>query len=328
MGVGMAYTLSFNDLSENIQNWQGLPLSLSGCEVMPLDYQAGKIGWILYGKTINKILLSHFQKQLGMPIVVVSSWKVNAFQVVRIAGSPPKKAFDIAETLNIDIASIDPLPSLQSPGLLVMDMDSTAITIECIDEIAVRYGVGKWVSKITEQTMQGEIDFNSSLRQRVAALMGADVKILDDIRNNLTLTPGLRFLVKQLQQHQWQIAIVSGGFTYFSDHLRDELNLVKSYANELEITEGKLSGQIRGQIMDAKSKAKTLQNLASDLSIPLTQTVAIGDGANDIKMIKTAALGVVYHAKNNVVEKAKTAIKFADLTGLYCILSASLDSQG
>ncbi|QIQ20808.1 phosphoserine phosphatase [Zophobihabitans entericus] len=324
----MAYTLTYNDLPDNIQEWQGLPLSLMGCEVMPLDYHAGKTGWILYGKKLNKSLLSKFQNLLAMPIVVVSSWKVKTLQVVRIAGSMPKKAKDIADKLDLDIAPISHSPSLRSPGLLVMDMDSTAITIECIDELAKLAGTGEQVIQITEQAMRGELDFVTSLRKRVATLKGAEAEILEQVKSRLPLTPGLTFLVQELQKRGWHVVLISGGFTYFADHLKEKLKLTAVYANQLGILNNKLTGRVKGQIVDAKFKAKTLQKVASELEIPISQTVAIGDGANDLKMIKAAGLGVAYHAKPKVVDKAKIAIKFADLTGLYCILSASLDSEG
>lgn len=324
----MAYTLTYNDLSENISHWQGLPLSLNGCEVVPLDYNAGKTGWILYGKKLNKSLLSKFQNQLAIPIVIVSSWKIKTYQIVRIAGEMPKKAKSIAYTLGVDISSIDNLPSLHSPGLLVMDMDSTAITIECINELAKLQGVGELVSSITEQAMRGEIDYPMSLRKRVATLKGADAQILETVKNNLSLMPGLTYLVRELHKRHWHIAIASGGFTYFADYLKDKLKLIKAEANSLEVKNGKLTGKIIGHIVDAKYKARTLQQLAAELAIPLEQTVAIGDGANDLMMIRIAGLGVAYHGKPKVIEKAKTSINYADLTGLWCILSTSLLSEG
>lgn len=325
----MGYTLTFNDLPENIKNWQVLPLSLNGCEIVPLDYNAGKTGWIIYGKKLNKTLVSKFQNKLAMPIVIVSSWQVKNYQVIRIAGEMPKKAQKIANELAIDVANINHLPSLHSKGLLVMDMDSTAIKIECIDEIAKQHGSGELVSKITEQAMQGKIDFATSLRKRVATLKGADVAILESIKNKLPLMPGLTFLVKELHKRNWEIAIVSGGFTYFAEHLKNKLKLVEVYANELEINSNhKLTGKVKGPIVDARFKAKTLQNLANQFNIPIEQTVAIGDGANDLMMIRVARLGVAYHGKPKVIQKAKNSINHADLTGLMCILSASLDSQG
>ena len=324
----MAYTLTYSDLSENIQYWQGLPLSLNGCEVVPLDYNAGKTGWIIYGKKLNKTLLSKFQRQLAMPMVVVSSWKIKTYQIVRIAGVMPKKAKSISLSLGIDVAPIDNLPTLHSPGLLVMDMDSTAIGIECIDELAKLQGVGEQVATVTELAMRGELDFASSLRKRVATLTGAPQDILEQVKKTLPLTPGLIYLVKELHKKNWHVAIVSGGFTYFADHLKQKLKLVAAHANELEIKKGQLTGKVIGQIVDAKYKARMLQQLAASLDIPIEQTVAIGDGANDLMMIRIAGLGVAYHGKPKVVEKAKISINYADLTGLWCILSTSLLSEG
>ncbi|MDF7667015.1 phosphoserine phosphatase [Orbaceae bacterium ESL0727] len=324
----MAYTLTYNDLPENIQHWQGLPLSLNGCEVVPLDYNAGKTGWIIYGKKLNKTLLSKFQDQLAMPMVIVSSWKIKTYQIVRIAGEIPKKAKSIAYTLGVDVSPIDNLPTLHSPGLLVMDMDSTAICVECIDELAKLQGVGELVSAVTEQAMRGEMDFSASLRKRVATLKGADAQILEEVKNNLPIMPGLTYLVKELYKRNWYVAIASGGFTYFADYLKDKLKLEAAEANRLEIKNGKLTGKVIGQIVDAKYKARTLQQLATELNIPIEQTVAIGDGANDLMMIRIAGLGVSYHGKPKVVEKAKISINYADLTGLWCILSTSLLSEG
>ena len=324
----MAYTLTYSDLPENIQHWQGLPLSLNGCEVVPLDYNAGKTGWIIYGKKLNKTLLSKFQRQLAMPMVVVSSWKIKTYQIVRIAGVMPKKAKSISLSLGIDVAPIDNLPTLHSPGLLVMDMDSTAIAIECIDELAKLQGVGEQVAAVTELAMRGELDFASSLRKRVATLTGAPQDILEQVKKTLPLTPGLTCLVKELHKKNWHVAIVSGGFTYFADHLKQKLKLVAAHANELEIKKGQLTGKVIGQIVDAKYKARMLQQLAASLDIPIEQTVAIGDGANDLMMIRIAGLGVAYHGKPKVVEKARISINYADLTGLWCILSTSLLSEG
>ena len=324
----MAYTLTYSDLPENIQYWQGLPLSLNGCEVVPLDYNAGKTGWIIYGKKLNKTLLSKFQRQLAMPMVVVSSWKIKTYQIVRIAGVMPKKAKLISLSLGIDVAPIDNLPTLHSPGLLVMDMDSTAIGIECIDELAKLQGVGEQVAAVTELAMRGELDFATSLRKRVATLTGAPQDILEQVKKTLPLTPGLTCLVKELHKKNWHVAIVSGGFTYFADHLKQKLKLVAAHANELEIKKGQLTGKVIGQIVDAKYKARMLQQLAASLDIPIEQTVAIGDGANDLMMIRIAGLGVAYHGKPKVVEKAKISINYADLTGLWCILSTSLLSEG
>lgn len=323
----MAYNLTYSDLSETINLWQGFPLSLSGDEVMPLDYRAGMTGWVLYGKKLGKKELSCFQREFIRPIVIVSAWKIRHYQVVHIAGELSSKAKKIAEKLKLDVASINNIPSLNMPGLLLMDMDSTAIEIECIDEIAKLAGVGEEVTKITEQAMQGELDFATSLRKRVTALKGTPVSVLHEIKDQLPMMSGLTHLVRQLHKMNWHVAIATGGFTYYADALKERLKLVETTANELEIANDQLTGNLIGDIVDAKGKAQFLLKLSEQLSIPLTQTVAIGDGANDLNMLQTAALGIAYHAKPIVAKKSNANIHFADLTGVLCILSASLDNK-
>ncbi|MCD1125317.1 phosphoserine phosphatase [Jinshanibacter sp. LJY008] len=324
----MPISLTYSDLPAEIDCWPGLPLSLSGDEVMPLDYWAGHTGWLLYGKGLDKQRLSQFQRRLCEPLVVVSAWTVEEYQVIRLAGVLSTKAKKIAEEYQFDVAQMGNLPSLRTPGLLVMDMDSTAIEIECIDEIAKLAGVGEQVAEVTERAMRGELDFAASLRQRVATLKDADAAILEQVREGLPLMPGLTTLVKKLHEAGWYVAIVSGGFTYFADHLKEKLNLVSVSANQLGIKQGKLTGKVTGPIVDAKFKAVKLQQLAEELSIPMEQTVAIGDGANDLKMIKVARLGIAYHAKPKVYSKAKVGIRFANLLGVLCILSASQNHEG
>ncbi|MDR0807041.1 MAG: phosphoserine phosphatase [Enterobacteriaceae bacterium] len=324
----MPISLTYSDLPAEIDCWPGLPLSLSGDEVMPLDYWAGHTGWLLYGKGLDKHLLSSFQRRLNAPLVVVSAWTIDKYQVVRLAGVLSAKAKKVAEEYLFDVAQMGDLPSLRSPGLLVMDMDSTAIEIECIDEIAKLAGVGEQVAEVTERAMRGELDFAASLRQRVATLKDADASILEQVRDNLPLTPGLTTLVKKLYEAGWYVAIVSGGFTYFAERLQSQLKLVSVSANQLGIHQGKLTGKVTGPIVDAKYKAQKLQQLADELAIPMEQTVAIGDGANDLKMIKLARLGIAYHAKPKVYSKSKVAIRFANLLGVLCILSASLNHEG
>ena len=324
----MPISLTYSDLPAEIDCWPGLPLSLSGDEVMPLDYWAGHTGWLLYGRGLDKQRLAGFQRRLGDALVVVSAWSVDDYQVIRLAGVLSTKAKKIADEYQLDVAQMGELPSLRTPGLLVMDMDSTAIQIECIDEIAKLAGVGEQVAEVTERAMRGELDFAASLRQRVATLKGADASILEQVRDCLPLMPGLTELVARLHELGWHVAIASGGFTYYADYLRDKLNLFSVSANQLGIKQGKLTGKVVGPIVDAKFKANNLQELAESLEIPVTQTVAIGDGANDLKMIKVAGLGIAYHAKPKVYSKAKVGIRHADLLGVLCILSASLNHEG
>ncbi|WP_279049070.1 phosphoserine phosphatase [Cedecea davisae] len=320
----MPNSLTWCDLPNDVSLWPGLPLSLSGDEVMPLDYRAGRSGWLLYGRNLDKQCLTKYQRKLGAAMVIVTAWCVEDYQVIRLAGSLTPRATRLAHEAGLDVAPLGKIPHLKTPGLLVMDMDSTAIQVECIDEIARLAGAGEMVSEVTERAMRGELDFTASLRQRVATLKGADANILRQVRDELPLMPGLTSLVQNLETLGWKVAIASGGFTFFAEYLRDKLNLTTVVANELEICDGKLTGEVLGQIVDAKFKAETLTRLAEKYEIPAAQTVAIGDGANDLPMIHTAGLGIAYHAKPKVNEKSEVSIRHADLMGVFCILSGSL----
>ena len=205
-----------------------------------------------------------------------------------------------------------------------MDMDSTVIAVECIDEIAKLAGaeVGEQVSKVTELAMQGKLDFAESLRSRVACLQGADQAILQSVRAALPLMPGMFNLVRILKKHNWKLAIASGGFTYFADYLLQRLELDDAVANELEIVEGKLTGKVSGSIVDAKVKASTLGELAARWDIPHNQTIAMGDGANDLLMMNAASLGVAFHAKPVVRAQADISIRHGGLDCLLWILAA------
>ncbi len=325
--VVMPNSLTYCDLPAEIYRWPGLPLSLSGDEVMPLDYRAGHTGWLLYGRNLDKTALCAFQRRLGAAMVVVTAWCIEDYQVIRLAGNLPVRAKKLADEQGLDIATLGKIPHLRTPGLLVMDMDSTAIQIECIDEIAKLAGVGEEVSAVTERAMRGELDFKASLRERVGKLKDTDVSVLETVRATLPLMPGLSSLIRKLQSLDWHVAIASGGFTYFADHLRDRFELVDAVSNHLEVKDGKLTGKVIGPIVDAQYKADTLLKLAEKLEIPLSQTVAIGDGANDLKMIQAAGLGVAFHAKPKVYAQASVAIRHADLMGVLCVLSASLKHE-
>jgi len=217
----------------------------------------------------------------------------------------------------IEAAIIKQAPLLTQPGVLVMDMDSTTIEIECIDEIAVLAGVGEQVAAVTEQAMQGELDFAQSLHQRVATLAGSPESILAQVAEHLPLMNGLESLIAQLKQYNWRIAIASGGFTYFADHLKHLLNLDAAHANILEIKENKLTGKVLGDVVDAQAKADCLRTLQQQYQIAPTQTVAMGDGANDLVMMEAAHLGVAFHAKPIVLKQADSSINFS---GLDCVI--------
>jgi len=284
--------------------------------------------WLLYGRNITRQHIEDMGQQAGEELGVVAAWKVGSYDALLILNELSDDLAAAVIQQQLDFARISELPDLSEPGLVVMDMDSTAISIECIDEIATLAGVGEQVAAVTERAMQGELDFEQSLRQRVAALKGADESILESVRSTLPLMPELRELVATLHQYGWKVAIASGGFTYFSDYLEDELDLVHTQSNTLEIVDGKLTGQVVGDVVDAQVKADILRELAEQYDIPLHNTVAVGDGANDLVMLAAAGLGIAYHAKPKVEAAAPAAIRHADLGGVMCILSASLLPQG
>jgi len=224
---------------------------------------------------------------------------------------------DFALAQQIEAALIQDAPKLDIPGLLVMDMDSTTIEIECIDEIAKLAGVGEQVSAVTELAMQGELDFAQSLHQRVATLENSSESILAEVAENIPLMSGLENLINELKKHNWRIAVASGGFTYFADHLKEMLDLDATFANVLEIIDGKLTGKVLGDVVDAQVKADSLTLLAKRYEILPSQTVAMGDGANDLVMMAAASFGVAFHAKPIVLAQADSSI---NQQGLDCLL--------
>ncbi len=228
---------------------------------------------------------------------------------------------DVSGTYHVDLALQSQQPRLHTPGLLVMDMDSTVIQIECIDEIAKLAGVGEKVSAVTEQAMRGELDFKESLIARVACLEGVENKKLETIRDNIPLMPGLTTLIHILKANQWKLVIASGGFTYFADYLKQRLGLDAIKANELAHDESRLSGKVDGTIVDAAVKADTVLDYAKQWGIERSQTVAMGDGANDLLMMQAASLGVAYHAKPIVEHQADVAVRFGGLHTLLYFLS-------
>ena len=222
----------------------------------------------------------------------------------------------------VDGIHVERLPRLDQPGLILMDMDSTAIQIECIDEIARLAGVGEQVAAVTAAAMQGKLEFADSLRSRVALLEGAPVTILDEVAAAMPWMPGLQLMVDTLKQSGWTVAIASGGFTRFAGELQQALGLDAIFANELAVEGGLLTGKVSGRIVDAAVKAEVLQQLARQHEIPVAQTVAVGDGANDLKMMGVAGLGIAIHAKPLVRAQAAATLNHHDLEGVLCLLGA------
>ena len=205
--------------------------------------------------------------------------------------------------------------------LICFDMDSTLIQTECIDELAKRAGVGEQVAGITARAMRGEIDFKESFKERVALLKGLDVSVMQDIAEHLPITEGTDRLMSVLKRCGYKIAILSGGFTYFGEFLQRRYGIDYVYANELEIDEdGKLTGNYVGEIVDGHRKAELLRLLAQVEKVNLAQTIAVGDGANDLPMIAEAGLGIAFHAKPRVVANAEQSINTIGLDGILYFL--------
>jgi phosphoserine phosphatase len=207
-------------------------------------------------------------------------------------------------------------------------MDSTLVDMEIIDEMAQRAGVFKEVARITEKARRGDIDFEEALIQRVALLKGLKVEELEKIRNEMKLSEGAEDLVETLKRLGYKLGLVSGGFDYFSDFLREKLGLDFSYANQLEIKNGALTGKVLGKIVDNTYKAKIVHMVASREGVLLDQTVAIGDGANDVLMLGQAGLGIAYNAKERLMRAANMSLGQARLKNILYILGLSEEEMG
>ncbi len=232
-----------------------------------------------------------------------------------------KAAFmKLSTELDMDISFQEDSMYRRMRRLICFDMDSTLIETEVIDELAMRAGVGDQVKAITEAAMRGEIDFCESFRQRCALLKGLDVSVMQEIAENLPITEGVDRLMRILKKVGFKIAILSGGFTYFGNFLKQKYNIDYVYANELEIENGKLTGNHVGDIVDGKRKAELLRLIAQVENVDIRQTVAVGDGANDLPMISIAGLGIAFHAKPKVKATAKQSISTIGLDGILYFL--------
>jgi phosphoserine phosphatase len=279
-------------------------------------------------------------KQLSAVTKIMSDQKLNIDSIIRLTGRTsvveveeyPRSCVQLSVTGNIvdktvmtasfmEISRIlDDNIYRRNRRLVCFDMDSTLIQTEVIDELAELAGVGEQVRAITESAMNGEIDFSESFKKRMALLEGLSEDVLHNVALNLPITKGAHRLMKALKYYGYKTAILSGGFTYFGDYLQKELGIDYVYANQLEIKDGKLTGKYLGEIVDGAKKAEYLKAIAEKEGIHINQTIAVGDGANDLPMLNLAGLGIAFHAKPKVKESAATSISSLGLDGVLYLL--------
>lgn len=293
----------------------------------PHTYVITCLGEEIPSRVISRVTSCLYEKRTNIEKISKLAWgRLNCLEI--IAGSnaaiPLKELtgyfVPISHESGVDIAVQRENLFRKAKRLVVMDMDSTLIQVEVIDELAARAGIGEKVSAITERAMNGEIDFTQSLRERVALLEGLDEKALDEVYRSLPLTSGAESLIKTLKQLGYKTAVISGGFDYFTERLKDHLGLDYAFANRLEIKSGKLTGRLLGDIIDGEMKAVTLEDIAKKEGFLLDQVIAIGDGANDLPMLGKAGLGIAFNAKKTVRDAANYSISQKSLDSILYLL--------
>ncbi|MCC8035123.1 MAG: phosphoserine phosphatase SerB [Rikenellaceae bacterium] len=324
-----------------------LDINIRFTPITPEEYE----NWVgLQGKNRHIITLLGRQltaKQISSVTRIVYSQGLNIDSILRLTGRVPlhredralkscielsvrgtpadrsemqKHFIELSNDLGMDISLQADDVYRRARRLICFDMDSTLIETEVIDELAERAGVGSEVRAITESAMRGEIDFSESFRRRVAMLRGLEESQLKEVADNLPITEGLDRLMTVLKRIGLKTAILSGGFTYFGNWLKQKYGFDYIYANELEIVEGKLTGNYVGDIVDGKRKAELLRLLAQVENVDIRQTIAVGDGANDLPMLSIAGLGIAFHAKPKVKENARQSLSTIGLDGILYFL--------
>ena len=276
---------------------------------------------VVQGRAITVAHLTHIHRLIGGNAQFIQIGEYAYYLPVHSSDFDDVSRFCAEQ--KIDCALVPDKQRLASFGLCVMDMDSTLISIECIDEIADMMGIKPKIAEITEVAMRGELDFSESLKQRVSLLKGLDESALQRvIEERLTLNSGVREWIAACKENNIKTMVVSGGFTFFAYHVKEMLGLDYAVSNVLEIVDGKLTGNVVGDIVDAQRKADELVKIRDQLGLQVTQTIAIGDGANDLKMMGVAEIGIAYHAKPVVQEQATYALNHVGLDGAIHLLTA------
>ena len=258
----------------------------------------------------------------------LSSWPAQSFELVVSGGDTARLRTELAAEAvaqQVDVAVEPATIYRRAKRLVVMDVDSTLVQGEVIEMLAAEAGCEAEVARVTAAAMAGELDFEQSLRARVALLEGLPVEAVDRVRANVRLTPGARTLVRTLKRLGWTVGIVSGGFTAVTDDLREQLGLDHALANELEVVDGRLTGRVVGAVVDRAGKAAALRSFAAQEGLRPEQTVAIGDGANDLDMLAAAGLGIAFNAKPVVRDAADTALSVPFLDAVLFLLGVSRD---
>ena len=270
---------------------------------------------VVQGSAITLSHLAHIHQLSGTSVQFVQIAQHGYYLANQPATNPDVQQFCAEQ--HIDCAYVQDHHLLPNFGLCVMDMDSTLISIECIDEIADMVGIKPQVAAITERAMQGELDFAQSLRERVALLKGlSEADLMRVLNERLKLNPGAKEWIETCKKNNITTLLVSGGFTFFAERVKAMLGLDYAVSNTLEIIDGRLTGRVLGDIVDAQVKANELIKLRDHLGLAATQTIAIGDGANDLKMMAVAGAGVAYHAKPVVQAQATYALNYNGLDGV------------
>ncbi|HRU14001.1 MAG TPA: phosphoserine phosphatase SerB [Dysgonamonadaceae bacterium] len=324
----MDVNIRFNPISkEQYSNW----VSLQGKN----RYIITLLGRVLTAKQIAAVSKIVADQNLNIDNIVRLTGRVPLDEKHRspkscvelsVRGTPSDRRFmqeeflRLSSELDFDISFQEESMYRRMRRLICFDMDSTLIRTEVIDELADKAGVGEEVKAITDAAMRGEIDFQESFRQRVKLLKGLDVSVMREIAENLPITEGLDRLMSILKKVGFKTAILSGGFTYFGNYLKEKYGFDYMYANELEIENGKLTGNYIGDVVDGKRKAELLRLIAQVEKIDLRQTVAVGDGANDLPMLGVAGLGIAFHAKPKVKQNAEQSLSTVGIDGILYFL--------
>jgi phosphoserine phosphatase len=327
-GYELGVKVKFTAISEeNYNQWVSLQgkkryiITLIGRRITAA--QIAEVARVVYDQQLNIDKISRLSGRIKLDDYNGSAKACVEFSV---RGTPvdvaemKRQFLEASRNLGVDIAFQEDNIYRRTRRLVCFDMDSTLIQTEVIDELARRAGVGEQVSRITESAMRGEINFAESFKQRMALLKGLDEKVLIEIAESLPLTEGTERLFRALKKYGFKTAILSGGFTYFGKYLQNKLGIDYVFANQLEIVDGKLTGNYVGEIVDGQKKAELLRNIAFKEDIHLAQTVAVGDGSNDLPMINIAGLGIAFHAKPVVKKNAQHSISTIGLDAILFLM--------